>query len=74
MRMASGQPLRLGWMIAALLRERPDVAFVAALHVLTLKTFYRYGSDSHAVTHTICVAISVADSTPTSPRLSDGRI
>ncbi|WFU79274.1 ParB/RepB/Spo0J family partition protein [Bradyrhizobium sp. CIAT3101] len=28
------------------LGERPDVAFLAALHVLTLKTFYRYGSDS----------------------------
>lgn len=28
------------------LGERPDVAFVAALHVLTLKTFYHYGSDS----------------------------
>ena len=27
------------------LGERPDVAFLAALHVLTLKTFYRYGSD-----------------------------
>ncbi|WP_199766713.1 ParB/RepB/Spo0J family partition protein [Paracoccus denitrificans] len=28
------------------LGERPDVAFVAALHVLTLKTFYHYDSDS----------------------------
>ncbi len=28
------------------LGERPDVAFLAALHVLTLKTFYHYGSDS----------------------------
>lgn len=28
------------------LGERPDVAFVAALHVLTLKAFYHYGSDS----------------------------
>jgi ParB family transcriptional regulator, chromosome partitioning protein len=28
------------------LGERPDVAFIAALHVLTLKTFYNYGSDS----------------------------
>ena len=28
------------------LGERPDVAFRAALHVLTLKTFYHYGSDS----------------------------
>ncbi|MCW0236740.1 MAG: ParB N-terminal domain-containing protein [Ferrovibrio sp.] len=28
------------------LGERPDVAFLAALHVLTLKSFYRYGSDS----------------------------
>lgn len=28
------------------LGARPDVAFVAALHVLTLKTFYHYGSDS----------------------------
>lgn len=28
------------------LGERPDVAFLAALHVLTLKTFYNYGSDS----------------------------
>lgn len=28
------------------LGERPDVAFVAALHVLTLKTFYHYSSDS----------------------------
>ncbi|MBR0945497.1 MULTISPECIES: ParB/RepB/Spo0J family partition protein [Bradyrhizobium] len=28
------------------LGERPDVAFIAALHVLTLKTFYHYGSDS----------------------------
>jgi ParB family chromosome partitioning protein len=28
------------------LGERPDVAFVAVLHVLTLKTFYHYGSDS----------------------------
>ena len=28
------------------LAERPDVAFLAALHALTLKTFYHYGSDS----------------------------
>jgi ParB family chromosome partitioning protein len=28
------------------LGEQPDVAFVAALHTLTLKTFYHYGSDS----------------------------
>lgn len=28
------------------LGERPDIAFVAALHALTLKTFYHYGSDS----------------------------
>lgn len=28
------------------LGERPDVAFLAALHALTLKCFYRYGSDS----------------------------
>jgi ParB family chromosome partitioning protein len=28
------------------LGQRPDVAFLAALHVLTLKTFYHYGSDS----------------------------
>jgi ParB family chromosome partitioning protein len=28
------------------LGERPDVAFLAALHALTLKTFYHYGSDS----------------------------
>jgi ParB family chromosome partitioning protein len=28
------------------LGEQPDVAFRAALHVLTLKTFYHYGSDS----------------------------
>ena len=28
------------------LGERPDVAFLAALHALTLKTFYRYASDS----------------------------
>ncbi|MGE0038706.1 MAG: ParB/RepB/Spo0J family partition protein [Sphingomonadaceae bacterium] len=28
------------------LGERPDVAFLAALHVLTLKTFFHYGSDS----------------------------
>ena len=28
------------------LGERPDAAFLAALHVLTLKTFYQYGSDS----------------------------
>ncbi|MGG6892298.1 ParB/RepB/Spo0J family partition protein [Rhizobium sp. BR 315] len=28
------------------LGERPDIAFLAALHVLTLKTFYHYGSDS----------------------------
>jgi ParB family chromosome partitioning protein len=28
------------------LGERPDVAFVAALHALTLRTFYRYASDS----------------------------
>ncbi|WP_267211239.1 ParB/RepB/Spo0J family partition protein [Chelatococcus asaccharovorans] len=28
------------------LGERPDVAFLAALHVLALKTFYHYGSDS----------------------------
>jgi ParB family chromosome partitioning protein len=28
------------------LGERPDVAFLAALHALTLKSFYRYGSDS----------------------------
>ncbi|RUW85914.1 ParB/RepB/Spo0J family partition protein [Mesorhizobium sp. M1E.F.Ca.ET.063.01.1.1] len=28
------------------LGEQPDIAFLAALHVLTLKTFYHYGSDS----------------------------
>ena len=28
------------------LGERPDVAFLAALHALTLKIFYHYGSDS----------------------------
>lgn len=28
------------------LAERPDIAFVAALHVLTLTVFYHYGSDS----------------------------
>lgn len=28
------------------LGERPDVAFLAALHALTLKSFYHYGSDS----------------------------
>jgi ParB family chromosome partitioning protein len=28
------------------LGERPNVAFLAALHALTLKSFYRYGSDS----------------------------
>jgi len=28
------------------LGEQPDVAFIAALHALTLKVFYRYGSDS----------------------------
>jgi ParB family chromosome partitioning protein len=28
------------------LGDRPDVAFLAALHALTLKSFYRYGSDS----------------------------
>ena len=28
------------------LGEQPDVAFLAALHALTLKTFYHYGSDS----------------------------
>jgi ParB family chromosome partitioning protein len=28
------------------LGDRPDIAFLAALHVLTLKTFYHYGSDS----------------------------
>ncbi|TIX93103.1 ParB/RepB/Spo0J family partition protein [Rhizobium sp. P44RR-XXIV] len=28
------------------LGERPDIAFLSALHVLTLKTFYHYGSDS----------------------------
>ena len=28
------------------LGEHPDVAFVAALHALTLKVFYHYGSDS----------------------------
>ncbi len=28
------------------LGEQPDVAFLAALHVLTLKTFYHYSSDS----------------------------
>jgi ParB family chromosome partitioning protein len=28
------------------LGERPEVAFLAALHVFTLKTFYHYGSDS----------------------------
>jgi ParB family chromosome partitioning protein len=28
------------------LGERPDIAFLAALHVLTLKIFYHYGSDS----------------------------
>jgi len=28
------------------LGERPDVAFLAALHALTLRTFYHYGSDS----------------------------
>ncbi|TIQ61160.1 MAG: DNA-binding protein, partial [Mesorhizobium sp.] len=28
------------------LGEQPDVAFSAALHALTLKVFYQYGSDS----------------------------
>ena len=28
------------------LGERPDIAFLAALHALTLKVFYHYGSDS----------------------------
>jgi len=28
------------------LGERPDIAFLAALHALTLKIFYHYGSDS----------------------------
>jgi ParB family chromosome partitioning protein len=28
------------------LGERPDIAFLAALHVLCLRLFYRYGSDS----------------------------
>jgi ParB family chromosome partitioning protein len=28
------------------LSERPDIAFLAALHALTLKVFYHYGSDS----------------------------
>jgi ParB family chromosome partitioning protein len=28
------------------LGERPDIAFIAALHALTLKIFYRYASDS----------------------------
>jgi ParB family chromosome partitioning protein len=28
------------------LGQQPDVAFIAALHALTLKVFYRYGSDS----------------------------
>lgn len=28
------------------LAERPDIAFVAALHALTLTVFYQYGSDS----------------------------
>lgn len=28
------------------LAERPDIAFVAALHALTLSVFYHYGSDS----------------------------
>lgn len=28
------------------LGDRPDIAFVAALHALTLKTFYHYGLDS----------------------------
>lgn len=28
------------------LGERPDIAFLAALHVLTLNVFYHYGSDS----------------------------
>ncbi|MER9713302.1 ParB/RepB/Spo0J family partition protein [Mesorhizobium sp. M0174] len=28
------------------LGEQPDVAFVAALHALTLRAFYRYGSDT----------------------------
>src|SRR5690606_19617646 len=28
------------------LGEQPEVAFVAALHALTLKVFYHYGSDS----------------------------
>jgi ParB family chromosome partitioning protein len=28
------------------LDEQPDVAFLAALHALTLKAFYHYGSDS----------------------------
>jgi ParB family chromosome partitioning protein len=30
------------------LGQRPDVAFLVALHVLTLRTFYHYGSDSCA--------------------------
>lgn len=28
------------------LGEQPDVAFLAALHALTLRAFYRYGSDT----------------------------
>ncbi|MCS0504788.1 ParB/RepB/Spo0J family partition protein [Ancylobacter mangrovi] len=48
------------------LGERPDVAFLAALHALTLKSFYRYGSDS-------CLELdlkSVAFSAP-APGLND---
>ncbi|MFT0862517.1 ParB/RepB/Spo0J family partition protein [Ancylobacter sp. G4_0304] len=48
------------------LGERPEVAFLAALHALTLKSFYRYGSDS-------CLELdlkSVAFSAP-APGLND---
>ena len=33
-------------MLRNALAERPDIAFVAALHALTLTVFYHYGSDS----------------------------
>ncbi|GAB4067827.1 ParB N-terminal domain-containing protein [Ancylobacter sonchi] len=40
------------------LGERPEVAFLAALHALTLKSFYRYGSDSCLELDLKCIAFS----------------
>ncbi|TPE64847.1 ParB/RepB/Spo0J family partition protein [Sandaracinobacter neustonicus] len=49
-----------------LLGDRPDIAFLAALHALTLRTFYHYGSDS-------CLELELKSVTfgPQAPGLND---